>query len=79
VAEQPLVADRTGIRSLLTAEAVGQVGNMMVFVAGPWFVLETTGSATRTGIVSGVLAMGAVGPLLGGILIARDFGVGSTS
>jgi hypothetical protein len=29
VAEQPLVADRTGIRSLLTAEAVGQVGNML--------------------------------------------------
>jgi len=36
VAEQPVVADRTGIRSLLAAEAVGQVGNMMVFVAGPW-------------------------------------------
>jgi hypothetical protein len=42
-------------------------------------VLETTGSAARTGIVSGVLAMGVVGPLLGGIPIARDFGVGSTS
>jgi hypothetical protein len=73
VAEQdPVVADRTGIFSLLAAEAVGQMGNMMVFVAGPWFVLETTGSAARTGIVSGALAMGAVIPaVLGGLLVDR--------
>jgi hypothetical protein len=73
VAEQErVVADRTGIYSLLAAEAVGQVGNMMVFVAGPWFVLETTGSAARTGIVTGALAMGAVIPaVLGGPLVDR--------
>jgi hypothetical protein len=29
------VADRRGIYALLAAETVGQVGNMMVFVAGP--------------------------------------------
>jgi predicted MFS family arabinose efflux permease len=70
--QEPAVADRTGIRSLLTAQAVGQVGNLMVFVAGPWFVLETTGSAARTGIVSGALAMGAVIPaVLGGPLVDR--------
>jgi hypothetical protein len=73
VAEQAAaVADRRGIYALLTAEAVGQVGNMMVFVAGPWFVLETTGSAARTGIVTGALALGAVIPaVLGGPLVDR--------
>jgi MFS family permease len=70
--QERVVADRTGIYSLLAAEAVGQVGNMMVFVAGPWFVLETTGSAARTGIVTGALAMGAVIPaVLGGPLVDR--------
>jgi MFS family permease len=40
--------------------------------AGPWFVLETTGSAARTGIVSGALAFGAVIPaVLGGPLVDR--------
>jgi MFS family permease len=69
---EPVAADRTGIFALLTAAAVGQVGNMMVFVAGPWFVLKTTGSAARTGIVSGALAMGAVIPaVLGGPLVDR--------
>jgi uncharacterized membrane protein YoaK (UPF0700 family) len=33
--QEPVVADRTGIFSLLTAEGVSQVGNMMTFVAGP--------------------------------------------
>jgi predicted MFS family arabinose efflux permease len=73
VAEQaPAVADHRGLYALLTAEAVGQVGNMMVFVAGPWFVLETTGSAARTGIVTGAMALGAVFPaVLGGPLVDR--------
>jgi MFS family permease len=45
---------------------------MMVFVAGPWFVLEITGSAARTGIVTGALALGAVIPaVLGGPLVDR--------
>jgi MFS family permease len=44
----------------------------MVFVAGPWFVLETTGSAARTGIVTGALALGTVIPaVLGGPLVDR--------
>jgi MFS family permease len=66
------VADRRGISSLFTAEGVGQIGNMMAIVALPWFVLETTGSAARTGIVSGALALGAVIPaVLGGPLVDR--------
>jgi MFS family permease len=35
--QEPVAADRTGIVSLLTAEAVGQVGNMMVIVGGLLF------------------------------------------
>ncbi len=72
VEQAAAVADRRGIYSLLAAEAVGQIGNMMVFVAGPWFVLEITGSAARTGIVTGALALGAVIPaVLGGPLVDR--------
>jgi hypothetical protein len=65
-------ADRRGIYSLFTAEGVGQIGNLTAIVALPCFVLETTGSAARTGIVSGALAMGAVIPaVLGGPLVDR--------
>ena len=68
----PAVADRRGLYCLLTAEGTSQVGNTIVIVAGPWFVLETTGSAARTGIVSAALAIGGVVPtLLGGPLVDR--------
>jgi hypothetical protein len=68
----PAVADRRGLYALLTAEGISQVGNTITIVAGPWFVLETTGSAARTGIVSAALAIGGVIPtLLGGPLVDR--------
>jgi len=59
--------------SLLAANAVSQMGNMMVqAVAIPWFVLETTGSATRTGLTGAAIAVGAVVPsALGGPLVDR--------
>jgi MFS family permease len=43
-----------GIRPLLTAVVVSSLGTQMTFLALPWFVLETTGSATRMGIVLAV-------------------------
>ena len=50
MAEQgPAVADRTPIFAVLGANAVSQVGDMMAAVAMPWFILETTGSAAKTG------------------------------
>ncbi|MFI6070659.1 MFS transporter [Actinoplanes sp. NPDC051343] len=61
---------RTGPAGLLSAIAVSQIGNVVAVVALPWFVLQTTGSAARTGIVAFAttvpLAVGAVaaGPLL---------------
>ena len=44
-----IIADRAPIFALFGANAVSQVGNMMIMVAVPWFVLETTGSAARVG------------------------------
>jgi MFS family permease len=64
---------RRPLLSLLAANAVSQMGNMMVqAVAIPWFVLETTGSATRTGLTAAAIAVGAVVPsALGGPLVDR--------
>jgi hypothetical protein len=68
VAEQgPAIADRTPIFALLGANAVSQVGNTVLTVAVPWFVLETTGSAARTGLTAAAIGVGAVVPVvLGG-------------
>ena len=38
------------IISLFTANAISLVGNMLSAIAIPWFVLQTTGSATQTGV-----------------------------
>ncbi|MBL3668241.1 MFS transporter [Streptomyces sp. M2CJ-2] len=54
----PGAAGPSGTRSLrplggvLTAVAVSQTGTRISVVALPWFVLVTTGSATRTGLVA---------------------------
>ncbi len=42
------------MRGILAAEAVSALGTQMTFVALPWFVLTTTGSATRMGLVFAV-------------------------
>jgi len=76
-AEQPSemlgVIERGPILTLLGANAISQVGNMMVqAVAIPWFVLETTGSPVKTGLTGAALAVGAVVPsVLGGPLVDR--------
>lgn len=57
-------------RVLLTANAVSLAGTAMTLLALPWFVLVTTGSAARTGVVAAcetlplVLASGLGGPLV---------------
>jgi MFS family permease len=63
---------RRGLRPLLAAEVVSALGSQMTFLALPWFVLVTTGSAARMSIVLGVQLLPT--PLLGiasGSLIAR--------
>jgi MFS family permease len=45
---------KRGMRPLLLAEVVSSLGSQMTFLALPWFVLVTTGSPTRMGVVLGV-------------------------
>jgi MFS family permease len=46
---------RSGVlRGVLTAEALSSLGGQMSYLALPWFVLVTTGSATRMGLVFAV-------------------------
>ena len=58
--------------ALLTASTVSNVGNNLTYIAIPWFVLITTGSAARTGItaVAGVLPLVLAG-IFGGALVDR--------
>jgi hypothetical protein len=56
------VVDRAPIFVLFGANAISQVGNMMIMVAGPWFVLETTGSVARVGLTAAAVGVGAVLP-----------------
>lgn len=64
---------------LLTGNAVSRLGSMFTFIALPWFVLQTTGSASKAGIT---VAVGGFPILLagifGGVLVDR-FGYKPTS
>src|SRR5512132_1383371 len=60
------------LRALLAAEVVSTTGSMMTWLALPWFVLSTTGSASRMGIVLAAEAFGvAACGIPGGHLAAR--------
>jgi MFS family permease len=64
--------NRVPIYALLAANAVSIVGNMLTLVALPWFVLETTGSAARTGMVGFFVALPAfIAGIFGGTLVDR--------
>lgn len=65
------VRDRRPVYALLTAAGISQIGNGMTIVAGPWFVLQTTGSAAKIGLVGAAFALGLLMPILGGPLIDR--------
>jgi Phage integrase, N-terminal SAM-like domain len=70
--QQRATRDRHPIFALLGANAVSQVGNAMTIMAGAWFVLETTGSAAKVGLVSAALGVAAiVRAVLGGPLVDR--------
>jgi MFS family permease len=58
--------------ALLGADGISSVGNMITLVAVPWFVLQNTGSVSRTGIVTFFAALPLViaGPV-GGVFIDR--------
>ncbi len=44
--------DRAPLFALLTANAISELGNILALTTIPWFVLQTTGSAARTGIAT---------------------------
>ena len=58
--------------SLFAANAISLVGNVITLVAIPWFVLQTTGSATKTGITGffNILPIVLAG-FLGGTIVDR--------
>jgi MFS family permease len=62
----------TQIRAIVGAEVVSSVGSSMTVLALPWFVLVTTGSVTKLGLVLGIGSIPFVTlPVLAGSLIAR--------
>jgi MFS family permease len=69
---RPGASRRWPLFALLGANAVSQTGNVITTLAVPWFVLQTTGSAARTGItlVATTLPMVVAG-FFGGALVDR--------
>lgn len=67
-----LASDRRPITGLLAANTISQIGNEFSYLAIPWFVLATTGSASQTGITVavGVVPMILVG-IFGGAIVDR--------
>jgi MFS family permease len=60
------------IYSLFTANAISLIGNMLSAIAIPWFVLQTTGSATQTGITGFFTVLPVVlAGFFGGTLVDR--------
>ena len=58
--------------ALFAANAISMSGNVAALVAIPWFVLETTGSASRTGLVAAAgLVPVIVSGFIGGALVDR--------
>ena len=58
--------------SLFIANAISLIGNVFTLIAIPWFVLQTTGSATKTGITGffNILPVVLAG-FLGGTIVDR--------
>src|SRR5690349_17118258 len=63
---------RTPLYALFTANAVSAIGDVLAFLAVPWFVLQTTGSVTQTAITAAcTTAAIAVSAMLGAALVDR--------
>ena len=61
-----------GLRPLIAAEVVSSLGSQMTFLALPWFVLATTGSAAKMGVVLAVeLAPVALLGIPSGTVVSR--------
>jgi MFS family permease len=63
---------RLPIYALFTANAVSLIGNTLTLIAVPWFVLATTGSASKTGLTTAVTTLPTVlAAFFGGALVDR--------
>lgn len=70
--EDTAARHRTPLFALFAANAVSLSGNVAALVAIPWFVLETTGSATKTGVTAFAALLPVVlSGLFGGALVDR--------
>jgi MFS family permease len=64
--------NRRPLYGLIVATTLGLAGRQLSVIAIPWFVLSTTGSASRAGVVAAaVLVPGLIAGLLGGALVDR--------
>ncbi|MCA9844147.1 MAG: MFS transporter [Dehalococcoidia bacterium] len=64
--------DRSPFVALLAADNVSRFGDLMTAVVIPWFVLDTTGSAGKTGIVVFAVGLAVVVSLFaGGAIVDR--------
>jgi MFS family permease len=65
-------SNRAPIFALLLAGIISNLGNAITSLAIPWFVLETTGSAARTGLVGAATFLPMViASIFGGALVDR--------
>lgn len=64
--------DRLPLYVMMVAAGTSSTGNMLTNVAIPWFVLATTGSASRTGIAAAAAVLPAIiAGIFGGTLVDR--------
>jgi MFS family permease len=65
---------RVPLVMLLVANTISFVGDVLALLAIPWFVLQTTGSLTRTGITAFCSAAGVAASALFGSLVVDRLG-----
>ena len=64
--------NRLPLYALLAANGISTVGNMLTLLAIPWFVLQTTGSAAKTGLTGAFAVLPlALAAFFGGALVDR--------
>jgi len=68
----PAIADRRPLYALLIATIVSLLGSQFTTIALPWFVLTTTGSAAKAGLVGfASLLPGLMVGIFGGVFVDR--------